>query len=105
MADGSVDNFDEVILKYWQNFDFSLPGGETGYYLAQDRGVKSIENILDKYKGEDIVIGAHGNIMVLIMNYYDKKYNYNFWSNLTMPDIYKLSFKSRNLVEVTRIWK
>jgi len=103
LADSSVDNFDEVILKYWKDFDFSLQGGETGY-LAQDRGVKSLENTLDKYHGGNIVIGTHGNIMVLIMNYYDKKYNYDFWCNLNMPDIYKLSFENRKLTGVKRIW-
>jgi len=104
LAHSSVDNFDEVILKYWQDFDFSLLGGETGY-VAQDRGVKSLKNTLDKCNGGNIAIGTHGNIMVLIMNYYDKKYNYNFWSNLAMPDIYKLSFENGGLVGVTRIWK
>ena len=103
LADNSVDNFNETIFKYWENFDFTLPGGETGYF-AQDRGAKSLKNTLDKYDGRNIVIGTHGNIMVLIMNYYDKKYNYDFWSNLSMPDIYKLSFENKNLIEVKRIW-
>jgi 2,3-bisphosphoglycerate-dependent phosphoglycerate mutase len=72
IADSSVENFGEVILKYWGNFDFFLPGGETGY-IAQERGVQSLKSVLNKYSGENIVIGTHGNIMVLIMNYYDKK--------------------------------
>ena len=103
LADGSIINFNEVILKYWENLNFSLPEGETGYF-AQDRGVQSLENVLNKYCGENIVIGTHGNIMVLIMNYYDKKYNYDFWSSLNMPDIYKLSFQDGILVDVERIW-
>jgi 2,3-bisphosphoglycerate-dependent phosphoglycerate mutase len=103
LADSCVDNFDEVILKYWEDFEFSLPGGETGYF-AQDRGVKSLENTLDKYDGGNVVIGTHGNIMVLIMNYYDKKYNYDFWCNLNMPDIYKLSFENGKLAKAKRIW-
>lgn len=103
LSDSFVENFEEVILKYWENFDFSLPGGETGY-LAQDRGVQSLENILSNYSGGNIVIGTHGNIMVLIMNYYDKKYNYNFWSNLNMPDIYNLSFEAGSLIGVKCMW-
>jgi 2,3-bisphosphoglycerate-dependent phosphoglycerate mutase len=102
LAEGSVDNFDEVIKKYWENLNFSLSGGESGC-LAQDRGVKSLKSILDKYCGGNIVIGTHGNIMVLIMNYFDKKYNYNFWRSLSMPDIYKLVFQKGNLVEVKHI--
>jgi 2,3-bisphosphoglycerate-dependent phosphoglycerate mutase len=103
LADGSIKNFDEVILKYWKNFDFSLPEGEPGYF-AQDRGVQSLKNVLCTYCGENIVIGTHGNIMVLIMNYYDKKYDYGFWKRLNMPDIYKLSFENEVLAAVKHIW-
>lgn len=103
LADSSVVNFDEVILKYWENFNFSLSGGETGYF-AQDRGVQSLKSVLNKYCGGNVVIGTHGNIMVLIMNYYDKKYNCDFWNSLNMPDIYKLSFEDGALMGVKRIW-
>jgi 2,3-bisphosphoglycerate-dependent phosphoglycerate mutase len=103
LAEGSIINFDEVILKYWENFDFSLPEGETGYF-AQDRGVQSLKNVLCTYCGENIAIGTHGNIMVLIMNYYDKEYNYDFWQRLNMPDIYKLSFENEVLIDVKHIW-
>lgn len=104
LSEGSIENFDEVILKYWEDFNFSLSGGETGHF-AQNRGVKSLKNILDKHNRENIVIGTHGNIMVLIMNYFDKKYNYDFWRGLSMPDIHKLSFEDGSLAEVKRIWK
>jgi 2,3-bisphosphoglycerate-dependent phosphoglycerate mutase len=104
LAYSVVDNFDEVVLKYWKDFKFSLSGGETGY-AAQDRGVKSLIGTLDKYSGGNIVVGTHGNIMVLIMNYYDKKYGYYFWNSLSMPDIYKLSFEDGRLLEVKRIWR
>lgn len=103
LADRPIKNFDEVILKYWENFNFSLPQGETGYF-AQDRGVQSLKNVLSTYCGENIVIGTHGNIMVLIMNYYDNKFNYDFWERLNMPDIYKLSFENGVLRDVKHIW-
>ena len=103
LAAKPVENFHEVVLMAWENLDFALPGGESGY-SAQGRGVRSLKNSLDKYPEGNIVIGTHGNIMVLIMNYYDKNYNYDFWCNLDMPDIYKLSFEDGNLVAVEHIW-
>jgi 2,3-bisphosphoglycerate-dependent phosphoglycerate mutase len=103
LACNAVDNFDEAILQVWENLNFALPGGESGYY-ARERGVTSLKNVIYKYRGGNIVIGTHGNIMVLIMNYYNKKYNYDFWSKLNMPDIYKLSFKDEILLEVKPIW-
>ncbi|MBM7615964.1 histidine phosphatase family protein [Alkaliphilus hydrothermalis] len=102
LADHSVDHFEEVILRYWEDFNFHLSGGESGYG-AQERGIKSLESILDSYRGGNIVIGTHGNIMVLMMNYYDPQYHYDFWRNLDMPDIYKLSFEDKKLLEVKRI--
>ncbi|MCM0650309.1 histidine phosphatase family protein [Clostridium swellfunianum] len=104
LADSKIDNFDQVVLEYWKDFNFSLHGGETGY-AAQYRGVKFLKEILDKYKNENIVIGTHGNIMALVMNYYDKKYNYDFWRKLSMPDIYKLSFEGNKLLKVQHIWR
>lgn len=61
--------------------------------------------MLDKYNGKNIVIGTHGNIMVLIMNYFDSKYDFSLWKNLEMPDIYKLTFKDRELKSVERLWR
>lgn len=37
------------------------------------------------------------------MSYLDNKYDYEFWKNLSMPDIYKLSFKDNKFVEAKRI--
>lgn len=42
-------------------------------------------HIIDKYKGKRIAIGTHGNIMAIMMNYFDKKYDYSFWKSLSMP--------------------
>ena len=56
------------------------------------------------YKGKNIVIGTHGNIMALIMNYYDKKYDYLFWKRLNMPDIYELSFEDKELISINKIY-
>ncbi|CAH2716194.1 hypothetical protein BACCIP111895_03378 [Neobacillus rhizosphaerae] len=62
-------------------------------------------HVLKKYEGENIAIGMHGNLMVLIMNHFDKQFGYRFWQELTMPDIYKLTFHNTKLVEVNRIWR
>ena len=60
--------------------------------------------MLNKYAQKNIVIGTHGNIMVLMMNYFDSIYDYDFWRNLSMPDVYKLSFKDNVFIGSERIW-
>lgn len=104
LSDVPVENFDFAITKVWEEPTFSWKGGESNI-IAQQRGVEATLKVLEKYKGNNIVVGIHGNIMVLIMNYFDKKYGFNFWKKLNMPDVYKLSFEGTTLKEVKRIWK
>lgn len=67
--------------------------------------MRAVFRILEKHKGKNVVISTHGNIMVLIMNYFDKQYDFRFWQRLAMPDIYQLSFRSNELMAIERIWK
>ncbi|AXI08726.1 histidine phosphatase family protein [Oceanobacillus zhaokaii] len=103
LAENPVDDFDSAISKVWQNPSFSWEGGESNIE-AQKRGISATFKILNRYEGKNIAVGTHGNIMVLIMNYLDKKYDFHFWKSLDMPDIYKLTFNKAILHDVTRIW-
>ena len=93
-----------AIEKSFNNIDFALDGGETTRE-AQRRAVPIIEEILSEHKGKNIVIGTHGNIMTIIMNYYDKHYGYDFWMNTSKPDIYEMIFKGNELEVINRIWE
>lgn len=97
-----VEDFNFAISNVWNNFDFAWEGGESSN-VAQLRGVDATLKLLSKYSGKNVVIGTHGNIMVLIMNYFDKKFNFHFWKKLDMPDIYKLTFDDNSLMKVSRI--
>ncbi|WP_214484404.1 histidine phosphatase family protein [Bacillus sp. SM2101] len=103
LSDGPVENFLQAITAVWENEQLSFKGGESNI-IAQARGVKVTKEILSKYEGKNIVVGTHGNIMVLIMNYFDPQFDFAFWKQLTMPDIYKLSFDGHELVDVYRLW-
>ena len=103
LSDKYIDNFESAITKVWIDFSFSWEGGESNI-IAQHRGVQALENVLQQYEGKNIVIGTHGNIMVLMMNYFDKSYDFTFWKQLEMPDIYKISFDQKQFIGVTRLW-
>jgi 2,3-bisphosphoglycerate-dependent phosphoglycerate mutase len=98
------DELVKAIEKSFDDIDYSLRGGESTRQ-AQERSIPIIEKFLNKYKGKSIVIGTHGNIMTIIMNYYNKEYGFNFWNSTSMPDIYKLIFISYELKNVERLWK
>ncbi|GEL04908.1 histidine phosphatase family protein [Rummeliibacillus stabekisii] len=97
------NDFAFAIAKVWEDYNFSWEGGESNV-VAQKRGIEATYKILDNYKDKNVVIGTHGNIMVLIMNFFDRQYNFSFWQNLDMPDIFKLSFDGKVLRNVERIW-
>ncbi|MGY0694224.1 histidine phosphatase family protein [Virgibacillus sp. FSP13] len=103
LSEKPVVDFMAAITRVWEDFDYYWKGGESNR-VAQNRGVQAAIKILDQRVGENIVIGTHGNLMVLIINYFDNKYGFDFWKGLGMPDIYRLSFDGKRLVGVKRIW-
>lgn len=88
----------------FEDHDYALHEGETTRQ-AQQRAIPIIQELLEKYAGQNIVIGTHGNIMTIIMNYYDPSYGYEFWSSTTKPDIYRMTYWDGQLVNITRMWK
>ncbi|MFD1851746.1 histidine phosphatase family protein [Oceanobacillus bengalensis] len=103
LAENPVEDFAKAITRVWKDYDFSWNGGESNR-IAQKRGVHATFQVLENNIGKNVVIGTHGNIMVLIMNYFDIQYGFDFWKGLEMPDIYKLSFNGKKLIDVQRIW-
>lgn len=103
LAEKPVEDFSVAITKVWEDYDFSWKGGESNR-IAQKRGIHATLKVLESNIGRNVVIGTHGNIMVLIMNYFDNQYGFDFWKKLKMPDIYKLSFNGKKMIDVQRIW-
>lgn len=99
----SWEEVEQAIEKSFSDKDYCLPGGETTKQ-AQERAIPVVKQLLKEHEGKNIVVGTHGNIMTIIMNYFDEQYCYDFWKNTSKPDIYKLIFKKKKLIEVERIW-
>lgn len=93
----------KAIEQSFADIDYCLEEGETTRQ-AQERAVPRIKQLLADYEGKKIAIGTHGNIMTIILNYFDKSYGYEFWSQTSKPDIYKLEFDGERLVQVERLW-
>ncbi|WP_274653309.1 histidine phosphatase family protein [Paenibacillus humicola] len=92
-----------AIRRSFEDKDFALAGGESTRQ-AQERAVPVLEKLLQERRGQNIVIGTHGNIMTIMMNHYDDSYGYAFWDATTKADIYKLVFDGNRLEQVERIW-
>ncbi|WP_231710818.1 histidine phosphatase family protein [Gracilibacillus suaedae] len=93
----------KAIEHSFENKVYCLEGGESTLH-AQNRAIPTIMQLINEYNGKNIVIGTHGNIMTIIMNYFDERYGYDFWKSTSKPDIYQLTFDNNSLIEVGRIW-
>lgn len=102
LAENHVEDFEEAITRVWNDPSFSLEGGEANE-VAQERGIEAVERTLERWNGEDIVIGTHGNVLTLILNYYDETYDFEFWQRLSMPDIYQVTFEKDRSPRIERI--
>ncbi|MFJ6210547.1 histidine phosphatase family protein [Lysinibacillus sp. NPDC092081] len=83
---------------------YALEGGESNAD-CQKRAIKVLQELLNAYQGQKVVIGTHGAIMTLMMGFYDSKYDLNFLLHTTKPDIYRMEFDGQELVDVKRLWE
>ena len=97
------DTFQQSKKIAYEDMNYSFCGGESSK-AAQKRAMQVLTKIMNEHQGMNIVIGTHGDIMTLMMNYFDQGYDFNFWKSTSMPDIYKLQFKVDKLIEVKRLW-
>ncbi|WP_159880974.1 histidine phosphatase family protein [Paenibacillus puerhi] len=94
----------KAIEKSFVDMDYALDGGESTRQ-AQQRAIPIVQELLEEYKGKNIAIGTHGNIMTIIMNFFDNKYGYDFWNSTSKPDIYRMTFVEGQLQKIDRLWK
>lgn len=104
LSTGKLEDFHAAVLRVWHEPSFAWAGGESNQQ-ATARAIPSLRNILLTHPEESVVIGTHGNIMALMMHYFDAQYDYAFWQTLSMPDIYRLTFQGLSLQEVVRVWQ
>ncbi|WP_160036935.1 histidine phosphatase family protein [Paenibacillus sp. An7] len=100
----SHEEFMPAMKKMFDDSDYALPGGESNK-VCQNRSVAVLKNILEVHKGKKVAMGTHGNVMTLMMNYFNSNYGFDFMNQVKKPDIYKLQFKDLTLEKVTRLWK
>lgn len=109
MRERAVGNFAPVAFleakrNVIEDFNKSFPEGESSK-VAQKRAMGVLTKYIETFKGKKIGIGTHGDIMTLMLNYFDQRYGYAFWKSLTMPDIYKVRIEGNELIEVERMWE
>jgi Fructose-2,6-bisphosphatase len=99
-----LDNWMERLKETYQDLDIALPGGESSRE-AMNRGVSAIEELLVRTE-RNLVVVTHGNLMSLILKYYDDQYGFDEWRGLTNPDVYEIVVDNDGVKpNINRIWK
>ncbi|MFJ8517125.1 histidine phosphatase family protein [Lysinibacillus xylanilyticus] len=100
----TILDFDAAIRQVWSHPNFAFEGGESNE-IAMQRAITTLQKIILAHPNDNVVIGTHGNVMALLLQYFDPKYDYSFWKKLSMPDVYQLTFQHLVLRDVQRIWQ
>lgn len=103
----SQDNLPDWLNKLKLTFDdlnLSYKGGESSLE-AMKRGIAVVHEALDSH-AKHIVLVSHGNLIALLLKYYDEQIQFEHWQALTNPDVYELVFDDNcQLIRIERIWQ
>jgi 2,3-bisphosphoglycerate-dependent phosphoglycerate mutase len=90
-----LDNWRECLAKTFVDLDLNFEGGESSY-IAMMRGVAVVSQTIQQ-TANPVVIVTHGNLMTLILKYFNEQVGYAEWENLQNPDIYSLKFSCEEI--------
>lgn len=92
-----------LLEKSFGESNFALEGAESNAD-CQKRAVNVLNELLETFKDKHIVIGSYGAVMTLMMGYFNRTYDLDFLHSTSKPDIYRMEFIEKELVDVRRLW-
>jgi 2,3-bisphosphoglycerate-dependent phosphoglycerate mutase len=87
----------------WLNPTKASPGGESNE-AAQKRGLAVVHQVVASHPGGHVVLSTHGNLLTLILNALRPEVGFEFWKDLTFPDVYELTIEGSLLMSMRRLW-
>lgn len=84
----------EKLEETFDDMDLKFEGGE-----SSNEAVKRIVEVVDEIVvsgSENTVMVAHGGIISLLLNFYDKSFGFEQWMGLRNPDVYHLKVTETN---------
>ncbi|WP_138860209.1 histidine phosphatase family protein [Exiguobacterium mexicanum] len=94
------DDWFELLRHSFTDASFRVPGAESGQE-ATDR-ILSVITSLDDVNGTTVLV-THGNLLALLLQYVDNRFDFDTWRNLSNPDVYHLKIVD-NSWYVERVW-
>ena len=90
----------QIIEKMWSDKNFKVSNGSS--QLEHVNQIKSELNkiLKDFYENDyNLILVSHGNSIGTILKYFlNQKFTFEDWKNISMPDMYSVSFDESNKV-------
>ena len=92
-------DFFENIRRQWADFDYRIEGGEC-LREVQERCVRAVLDILDKYEGKRIAVCSHGTALSTVFNYFYPDFGADEFFRIVdlMPFIIRFDLEGRELL-------
>ena len=93
VSSGWIEDFNGFAQKQWSDFNYKLEQGEC-LSEVQARNIKALNEVLNRYPNENIIIGTHGTALSTILHYFNNDFCYMDFSRIRplMPHIVCLQF-------------
>lgn len=95
----NLSNWQEKLKASFLDFDLKLIGGESSRE-AQARVISIIEEVFNSNYDHTILV-THGNLLALLLNYYNNNFGFDEWLSLSNPAVYILK-KTDNQITYDR---
>lgn len=92
----------DTLRETFIDFDRTYEGGESSRE-AMHRIVEAIEEILHS-DDNNVIVVTHGNVLALLLHYYDDTFGFEQWRLLGNPDVFVLEYEE-DLIQVRNVWK
>lgn len=104
LATEAIEDWMGKLKDSYEDLDLKLRGGESSRE-AMTRGISVIEELIDQPE-MNIAVVTHGNLLSLILKYYDHSFGFDEWRNLSNPDVFEMMILNQNEIKhINRIWK
>ncbi|WP_419873284.1 histidine phosphatase family protein [Candidatus Pristimantibacillus sp. PTI5] len=98
---GNHPNWREMLRNTFNDLELCYEGGESSV-TAMNRALSVIKDIRESGL-KNVVIVTHGNLMSLLLKYFDNNIGFAEWEDLSNPDVYHLQFDDATPI-IQRIW-
>lgn len=100
---GLVENGDwrAALRESFDNHNLCLQDGESSLF-AQARGVAALHDVFQEAR-LPAAIFSHGNLLALIANSLDNSLGFDFWQQLSNPDVFEVR-KLPESLGLSRVW-